>query len=148
MALEITKVDVWATEIADQPGGLAEVLSAIAAAGGDLHAVIARRQPDKAGTGVVFLSPVKGKGIVNAARKAGLRPASNIATLRIEGPNRSGIGHRVLKTIANARINVRGVSAVVIGNKFAAYVGFDKAADANAAARAIRAADKTSRARR
>ena len=148
MALEITKVDVWATEIPDQPGGLANVLSAIAAAGGDLQAVIARRQPDKAGTGVVFLCPVKGKGVVNAAKQAGLRPASNIATLRIEGPNRAGIGHRILKTIANANVNVRGVSAVVVGNRFAAYVGFDKLADANAAARALRAIDKNSKARR
>ncbi len=148
MPLEITKEDVWATEIADQPGGLANVLSAIAAAGGDLQAVIARRQPDKPGSGVVFLSPVKGKAVVNAARQAGLRPALNIATLRIEGPNRAGIGHRILKTIANANVNVRGVSALVIGNKFVAYVGFDRVADANAAARAIRASDKAPKARR
>ncbi len=145
MALDVTKVDVWATEISDQPGGLATALSAIAAAGGDLQAVIARRQPDKAGTGVVFLSPVKGKSVQTAARQAGLSPASNIATLRVEGPNRAGTGHRILKAIGDASVNVRGVSAVVVGNKFAAYIGFDNAADANAAAKAIKAADKAKR---
>lgn len=148
MALDITKVDVWATEIPDQPGGLANAMEAIAAAGGDLEAVIARRQPDKAGTGVVFLSPVKGKAVQNAAKQAGLSPAANIATLRIEGPNRAGAGHRMLKAIADARINVRGVSAVVIGNKFAAYIGFDSPADANTAAKAIKASDKPQRAAR
>jgi hypothetical protein len=148
MALVITKVGVWATEIPDQPGGLANVLAAIAAAGGDLQAVIARRQPDKAGTGVVFLSPVKGKALQNAAKQAGLSPASNIATLRVEGPNRAGIGHRILKAIGDANVNVRGVSAVTIGNKFAAYIGFDNAANANAAAKAIKAADRATKAKR
>ena len=148
MALEITKVDVWAAEIPDQAGGLANVLAATAAAGGDLQAVIARRQPDKEGTGVVFLSPIKGKALQNAAKSAGLSLASNIATLRIEGPNRAGIGHRILKSIADANVNVRGVSAVVIGNKFAAYIGFDNVAAANTAARAIKAADKAPTARR
>ncbi len=145
MALQITKAEVWVTEIADQPGGLASVLSAIAAAGGDLQAVIARRQPDKSGSGVVFLCPVKGKAVQGAARKAGLCPAENIATLRIEGPNRAGIGHRILRAIANANVNVRGVSAVVVGNKFAAYVGFDNDADAKTAAKALRAFDRVAR---
>lgn len=143
MALDITKVEVWAGEIVDQPGGLASVLEGLATAGADLSAVIARRQPDKPRTGVVFLSPVKGKAIQSAATQAGLTPASNIATLRIEGPNRAGVGHQILKAIAAAGINGRGVSAVVIGNKFAAYIGFDSAADASAAAKAIRASEKS-----
>jgi hypothetical protein len=142
MALDIAKVDVWAGEIADRPGGLASVLEGIAQAGGDLEAVIARRQADKPGMGVVFASPVKGKAVQNAAKKAGLSPAANIATLRIEGPNRAGAGHRLLKAIADAGVNARGVSALVIGNKFVVYIGFDNAADASAAAKAVKASEK------
>lgn len=142
MALTVTQVDVWAMEIPDQSGGLANVLAAMAVAGADLEAVIARRQPDKPGTGVVFLSPLKGRALQNAARQAGLSMATNISTLRVEGPNRSGIGHKIMKSIADAGVNVRGVSAVVIGNKFAAYIGFDNGSDASTAARAIKAAEK------
>ncbi len=32
MALKVTKTDVWATEIQDQPGGLAKVMGTIASA--------------------------------------------------------------------------------------------------------------------
>lgn len=142
MALDITKVDVWAAEIADRPGGLASVLDGIAQAGGNLEAVIARRQPDKPGMGVVFVSPIKGKAVQTAAKKAGLSPATNIATLRIEGPDRAGVGHRILKAIADAGVNARGASALTIGNKFVAYIGFDNAADAASAAKAIKASEK------
>jgi hypothetical protein len=145
MALKITKVDVWAADIPDRPGGLATVLDALAGAKGNLDAVIARRQPDKPGKGVVFLSPVKGGAVQKAAKGAGLAMARNIATLRIEGPNRAGVGKEIMKAIADAGVNVRGVSALGIGNKFAAYIGFDTAAAAATAAKAIKAAEKPKR---
>src|SRR5437870_10143124 len=84
MAFQITKVDVWAGQIQDQPGGLDKVLGAIAEKGASLECVIARRNPDKPGTGTVFIAPVKGKKIQDAARPAGLKPAANIRTFRIE----------------------------------------------------------------
>jgi hypothetical protein len=40
--------------------------------------------------------------------------------------------------IADAGINLRGVSAAVIGKKFVAYFGFDSAADATKATRALK----------
>ena len=64
MALKVTKTDVWAVEIKDQPGGLAKVMETIAAAGANLQCVIARRRPDKPGTGVAFVSPLKGKKVL------------------------------------------------------------------------------------
>jgi hypothetical protein len=142
MALKITKVDVWVAEMMDRPGALSEVLEGIAAKRGSLDAVIARRQPDKPGKGVVFLSPVKGKSVTDAAKAAGLTMAKNIATLRVEGANQAGVGHRILKAIGEAGVNVRGVSALTVGKQFAAYIGFDNSADANAAAQAIKASDK------
>ena len=142
MALTVSKVDVWAAEIQDTPGALASVLAPIAAAGGDLECVIARREKGKAGVGTAFVSPVKGRAVQNAAKQAGLKPAADIATLRVEGPNKTGIGHRILQAISDTGVNMRGVSALVIGNKFAVYIGFDNANDANAAAKAIKAADK------
>jgi len=138
--LTVTKVDVWAGEMADQPGGLARMLGAMADAGVELECVIGRRQPEKPGTGVVWISPVKGKKAQDAARSVGMSPASNIATLRLEGPDKPGAGAMLSRAVADAGINVRGVSAAVIGNKFVAYVGFDSTADADNAAKAIKSA--------
>ena len=42
--------------------------------------VVARRQPDKPGSGVVFLAPVKGRKATEAAATAGLSPASGMST--------------------------------------------------------------------
>jgi hypothetical protein len=67
MSLTVTKVDVWAAQIDDQPGGLARLLEALAGAGADLECVVARRDPSKTGKGVVFLTPVKGADVRKAA---------------------------------------------------------------------------------
>lgn len=54
MTLKITKTHVWATDIEDRPGGLADVLESIASAGASLECLIARRQAEKPGKGVVL----------------------------------------------------------------------------------------------
>jgi hypothetical protein len=147
MALDITKVDVWAADIPDQTGTLANILDQLASAGADLESVIARREPGKPAAGTVFLCPIKGRAMQNAAKQAGLSPASKIGTLRVEGPNRPGMGHQILQAVADAGINLRGVSAVVIGNKFAVYLGFDNPADATKATRALKTLDKAPKSR-
>ena len=58
MTLTITKAQVWAGDIEDQPGGLAAVLEPLGKAGVDLDFLIARRRAEKPGHGVVFLTPV------------------------------------------------------------------------------------------
>src|SRR3954451_2488285 len=103
-SMKITKVDVWAVDIADQPGGLARVLEALADAGVSIECCIARAQPDRPGAGVVFVSPVKGKRAQAAPRDAGLSPASDVATLRIEGPDRKGAGSGLTQAIAGEGI--------------------------------------------
>jgi predicted amino acid-binding ACT domain protein len=65
-------------------------------------------------------------------------PAKNLATLKVEGDDAAGLGGRIATAIADAGINLRGVSAAVIGRKFVAYLGFDNAADATKAARALK----------
>jgi len=139
MSLTITKVDVWAAEIDDTPGGLAKLLGALAGAGADLECVIARRDPTKPGKSVAFLTPVKGANVRKAAKAAGLAPAEKLTTLKIEGDDASGLGSRITSTVAEAGVNLRGVSGAVIGRKFVAYLGFDADADAGKAARALKA---------
>jgi hypothetical protein len=141
MSLKVTKTDVWAVEIQDQPGGLAKVMETIAAAGANLQCVIARRQPDKPGTGVAFVTPLAGAKVLAAAATVGFQETRRIATLKVEGPDRPGIGAKMAKAIAGAGVNLRGVSAVVLGRQFVGYFGFDNGADADKAAAALTALD-------
>lgn len=138
MAMRITQEGVWAAEVPDRAGGLAAVLEALGGAGADLECVIARRQPDSPGGGVVFLTPVKGDRVQKAARDAGLIPTTDVATVRVEGANRPGLGGRLTRAVADAGVNVRGVTATVLGTKFVAYFGFDSQADADKAVQAIK----------
>jgi hypothetical protein len=138
MAVKVTKVEVWAGEMQDRPGELARMLGALADAGANIDCVIARRQPDKPGSGVVFVSPVKGRKAQSAAQSVGMSQAGDIATLRVEGADKPGLGARITSAIGDAGVNLRGATAAVIGNKFVAYFGFDNADDANRAARALK----------
>ena len=138
MSLTVTKVDVWAAEIDDSPGGLTKLLSAVAGAGANLDCVIARRERSKPGKGVAFLSPVKGAGVRKLARAEGLAPAGKLTTLRIEGDDEPGLGSRIASAIGETGVNLHGLSAMVMGRKFVAYVSVDQPADATRAVRALK----------
>jgi len=139
MALKVTKTEVWAAEIQDQPAGLALTLSAIAGVGASIECVIARRQPDKPGTGVVFVTPLKGKKALAAAAAVGFSETQRVATLKVEGDDRPGLGAQLAQAVGAAGVNLRGLSAAVVGRKFVAYLAFDAADDAAKAAAALRA---------
>jgi len=139
MAYTVSKVDIWTGEIDDRTGGLAEKLRPLANAGADLELVIARRQPHQPGKGVVFLGPVKGAKASAAASTSQLTKAVNMAALRVEGTNKPGECHRLTELLANVGINLRGVSAMVVGKKFVVAIAFDSDADADQAAKALKA---------
>jgi hypothetical protein len=138
MSFTVTKVDIWSAQIEDKPGGLARVLGALGNAGANLECVIARRDPSKPGGGVVFLTPVKGAAVRKSAQAEGVAPTKNLATLKVEGDDAAGLGGRIAGAIADAGINLRGVSEATMGRKFVAYLGFDNAADATKAARVLK----------
>jgi hypothetical protein len=139
MTLKVTKIQVWAAEIQDAPGGLAKVLGTLAEAGANLSCVIARRQPDKPGAGVVFVTPLSGKRVLAAAQSAGFGEAQRIATLKVEGADRPGLGAQIAKAVGDAGVSMRGLSAAVMGTKFVCHLGFDSEDDAKKAAAALRA---------
>ena len=138
MSFTVTKVDVWAAKIEDKPGGLAKVLGVLGGAGANLECVIARRDSAKAGSGVAFVTPVTGAGLRKAAKAGGIAPAEKIATLKVEGDDARGLGHRITLAIADTGVNLRGLSSSVIGRKFVAYLGFGSRDDATKAARALK----------
>jgi hypothetical protein len=53
-----------------------------------------------------------------------------------------GMGARLTSAVADEGINMRGLSAAVIGNKFVAYFGFDSGAEADRAAKAMKGAER------
>jgi hypothetical protein len=138
MAYTIKKVDVWAGEIADRPGGLGATVEALSNAGADLEFLISRRAPDRPGTGVVFLTPVKGTKQKNAAQTAGLSTTDSLHSVRVEGPDRPGLGTTLTRALRDSGINLRGVSAAALGRRMVTYLAFDNAADADQAIRALK----------
>jgi hypothetical protein len=138
MAYALNKVEVWAGEIADRPGGLSAMMEALSNAGATLDFVVSRRAPDRPGTGVVFLTPVKGVKQKNAARAAGLNTTDSLHSVRIEGPDRPGLGAKMTRALADAGINLRGVSAAALGRRAVTYLAFDNAADADNAIRTLK----------
>jgi hypothetical protein len=138
MAYTVKKVDVWAGEIADRPGGLASTLTAMNSAGANIEFVVARRAPDKPGTGVVFVTPIRGAKQKAAAQNAGLSTSDSLHSVRVEGPDRAGLGAKMGDALAAAGINVRGISAAALGRRAVSYFAFDSAADADAAVRVLR----------
>lgn len=139
MALTVSRVDTWAAEIADRPGGLGEKLGALAAAGANLEFVVARRRPEKPGAGVVFVTPIKGAKQAKAAAAAGFARSKSLNAVRIEGPDKPGQGARIAQAIGEAGISLRGLSAAAIGKRFVAHIALDTPADAAKAARVIKA---------
>jgi hypothetical protein len=142
MAYSIKKVEVWAGEVADRPGGLADKIDALSGVGANLEFVIARRSPDKPGTGVVFVTPIKGAKQKGAAQSAGLTTTDSLHSLRVDGPDKAGLGAKMAKALADAGINLRGISAAALGRRAVSYFAFDSAADAENAVRVLKKALK------
>lgn len=137
MGFKLDRVHVWSGEIVDQAGGMASKLSYLAQAGANLEFILTRRQPDKPGTGLLFVAPVTGAAPVRAARAAGLVETRDPIVLRVEGDNEAGLAHRLTQKWALAGINLQGLSMAVLGSKFVGYAAFDTVDDANKAAQIL-----------
>ncbi len=131
MAYEISKEDVWAGAIEDRAGALADKLETVSGVGVNLEFVIARRSPEKPGTAVVFMAPLRGKESIRAARQAGLSQWTSAFSIRIEGPDRPGLAALIARTVADEGINVRGASGAKLGERAVFYLAFDDAGDAD-----------------
>lgn len=138
MPYVVTKVDAWATTIEDRPGGLSEKLEELFAGGINLEFIIARRQPEEPGTGVAFVAPIVGAGQARAAKNAGFKKAEGLHSLRIEGPDKAGLGTRITTLLADAGINLRGFSGAALGKKAVFYLAFDSPEDTRKAGQVLK----------
>ncbi len=134
MDLIVERVNVWAATIRDKVGGLAYLLTGLRDAGADLDFIIARRSPEKPGTGVVFVTPLRGDREVAAAAELGFNVTNSVHSVRVEGENRPGVTAELTEKLAAEGISLRGLSVAVIGARFILYIGLDSAEDAVKAA--------------
>jgi hypothetical protein len=130
--LLVEKEDVWAASVEDKPGALAAKLSALSDAGADLGFIIVRRSPEKPGSGVAFVTPVRGDREVQAATAAGFAVTTTLHSVCVEGPDEKGVAAKLARAIADAGINMRGFSAAALGTKFVAHIGLDSSRDQEA----------------
>ena len=136
MAYTIDTVDVYVGSIEDRPGALAEKLAVLSEAGANLEFVIARRA--EKGQGVLFCAPLKGAKQSRAAKKVGLTKSESLRSLRIVGPDKAGLGVKITAALADADVNVRGVSGAALGRRAVLYFAFDNRKDADRARRIIK----------
>ncbi len=131
MKLDITKEVVWAATIDDQPGGLADKLNPLA--GAKLEFIIARRNAEKPGTGTVYVTPIKGKKVTQAAQNTGFNPADSLHALRVLCTDKPGRGAVLSQALAEAGINLRGFSGAALGKRAVFNLAFDTPEDAKKA---------------
>jgi hypothetical protein len=134
MSFHLDRVHVWACEVPDEPGGVANRLHALAEAGANLQYVGTRRQPDRPGTGILYIAPVTGPEQIRAAKAVGMREVFTPVIVRVEGDNRAGLAARLTREWALADISFTGLTMTVLDSKFIGYAAFDNPADANKAA--------------
>ena len=136
MNLKTSRVEVWAAEIDDLPGGLARTLHAIAEFGVELTHVVARRS-ELPGKGLVLVVPTVGNEHLENIVDVRLERANGFAALRIEGADERGAGARITRAIADAQVNLNALSASVIGTRFVCCAIFDNAQDLEKAETAL-----------
>jgi hypothetical protein len=138
MTMIVEPEEVWAASLEDKPGALANKLAALSEAGADLDFIIARRAHDKPGTGVVFVTPLRGDREVEAAGELGFAATNRLHSVRVEGKNEPGIAAKITHKVAHAGLNLRGFSGAVIGTQFVLHLAFDSEGDAQKGIKLLR----------
>jgi predicted amino acid-binding ACT domain protein len=67
-----------------------------------------------------------------------LATTESLHSVRVEGPDRAGLGAKMTEALAAAGINLRGISAAALGRRAVSFFAFDSAADADSAMRVLK----------
>lgn len=142
MAFTVRKIKMRRAKVKNQAGALAQLLAPVAEAGLDLEAVIGYASK-KTGPVDVYCSLVDTSKKAGAAADAcGFTVDEASPALLVEGDNGAGVLRKVAQAVADAGVSMRVCLALPVGSQFAALLGFDDPADADKAAKKIRAAGK------
>lgn len=129
MPVKVKRITLWRKELDNRAGTLAGTLEPLAKAGADLQVVMGYCYPGERTKAAVEVFPIGNKKTTTAAQGAGLA-AAGIPALHVEGENRTGLGHLIAQTLADAGVNLDFLVAQVIGRKYSAVLGFENDADA------------------
>jgi predicted amino acid-binding ACT domain protein len=136
--LTVSKTDLWAAPIDDQPGGVAAKLqNLVLKTNANLQFLWGERMSDQDASGVLFLLPIGGEQQEAVARQAGFVRNDRVACLRVTGDDEPGIAYRILRALADRGLNLRAVSAHAFRNEFVMYLALDTPAAAEAAAKEL-----------
>lgn len=138
MSFSIKSVETHVVDVVNKPGMMARILEGLSNAGANLEFVIGRRVNEN--TSRLFFAPIQGAKQTRSAADLGLQRASGMHCLRVEGPDRAGLGAAITRGIAAAGINMRGLSAAAVGKRSVCYIAFASAAEASQAGKAIKKA--------
>jgi len=137
MAVKIKHVSLWRTNVQNRPGVLAATLEPLAHARTDLKVVICSIHPTRTRRATLEIYPGAGARAEIAARAAGFS-RSPTPVLLVEGENRPGLAYAVANAIAWAGIDLRFLSAQVVGSRYSALLGFKTDQEARDTASLIR----------
>ena len=135
--MKVKKIAIWTAEIEDRAGAMNGPLKALADAGADLSFVLARRQPDHPGKGILFVSPIQAAQ-ESAARQANFTRRSDVVGVWAEGNNKAGLGVKLTQAVGSAGLNLRALSAHVVGKTFSVLFAFDSDGDAEKGIQALK----------
>jgi len=134
MSFKMQRVNVYHTEVSDEPGGIATKLKPLAEAGAHLEYVYSQRSATKIGVGDLYVAPILGNGQSAAAKAVGLHEVAEPIVMKVEGDDKAGLAGRLTVEWEKAGINLHGMVMSVSSGKFVGYVTFDSVPDANKAA--------------
>jgi hypothetical protein len=112
MADRIRKVDYFYVMVANTAGQGAKVLDGLADHGVNL---LAFSGFPSGGKGQLDLIPEKSAALTRAAKKLGLKLSKKKTGFLIEGKDRVGAITKALDKLANAKINITAMDAIVAG---------------------------------
>ena len=138
MTMSIKKVDLWTAHLADRPGAMATKLALLASAGANLEYLHARRTPEIFGKGLLSVWPIKGAKQLRAAAEAGFARSHGPVVLRLEFPDRPGLGAQFALALSDAGINVRAFTTVDVSKKGLSFLTLDNQKDAEKAVRLLK----------
>lgn len=134
MSYKMQRVQVYHTEVPDEPGGISTKLKPLAEAGAHLEYIYSQRSNTKPDVGDLYVAPLTGNGQVEAAKMVGLHMVNEPIVMRLEGTDDSGLAGRLTVAWEKAGINLHGMVLSSFGERFVGYVTFDSVEDANRAA--------------
>ena len=135
MTEKVQRVSYYSFEIEDSPGTTAGVLGKLREASVNLLAYSAF--PTSSAKAQVTVVPERPDALEAAARSAGLVPSAKKECFLIQGDDRIGAAHDILKRLAEAKINCVASTAAASGTGSFGMAIFVKPADLVSAAKAL-----------